>query len=69
MEKDIAERLNPITTKKGNHVWAGALSLCWTAFKQFSKVEELKFHIEDPRTLKMVHNFNRTPFSEKDISS
>ena len=67
MEKDIAEKYNAFTTKKGNTVWVGTMCLAWNQLAQTEGVNHLEFNTQKPDALKVIHNFNHSAFSRKDI--
>lgn len=67
MEKDIAVNYNAFQTKKGNIVWCGVLSLCWQSFAKTYKQKSLEFKTQSHQALTTIKNFNKSPFSDKDI--
>ena len=56
MEKDISQKFNAFTTKKGNIIWLGAISLAWNRFAKTYGQKHLEFTTDKPDALKMISN-------------
>lgn len=53
---------------KGNYVWGGAMNLCWTELCQNINNGPLDLVLKDEHAVAMAKNFNKSPFSLKDLS-
>lgn len=56
---------NTFKTKEGNIIWAGAMNLCWSEFKQSIAKEDVK--LKDCKDSDLVYILNHPKFSNKDI--
>lgn len=60
--------LNGGFTNKGNYVWGGALTLAWRQLVEEIIKEPIKINSQNTEALRIVDNFNNSPFNTKMLS-
>ena len=61
-------KLNGSSTKKGNYLWGGALTLAWQNLRDEIIKENITLANQSPIVQEIVHNFNHSPFNKAHLS-
>lgn len=59
---------NYFVTKENNIVWAGALTLAWHDLTDNVIKQDIKLDRDNDVVNKIVQNYNKSPFTKKDLS-
>lgn len=68
MEIENNSKYNGFITQGENYIWGGAMGLAWNEIIDKIVKEPVKIVSNDAIALKLVHNYNNSRFSLKDIN-
>ena len=60
--------LNGAYSKERNYFWSGVLSLAWLKFRNQTIMQDIKIDSEDPKSLEIANNFNKSIIKKTDFS-